>query len=85
MNTQRRNFIKNSSLATGGLFFSPSFTKIAALFGKAPELANALNTITIFHTNDLHNQIQPRVEGNLNGYGGLKTIKEILQQKNAQA
>ena len=85
MNTQRRNFIKNSSLATGGLFFSPSFKKITALFGKAPELAKALDTITIFHTNDLHNQIQPRIQGHLNGYGGLKSIREILQQKDAQA
>lgn len=84
MNTQRRNFIKNSSLAAGGLFFSPSFKKIAALSAKAPELANAAHTINIFHTNDLHNQIQPLIQGNLKGHGGLKSIREILQQKDAQ-
>lgn len=84
MKTQRRNFIKNSSLATGGLFFSTSFKKIAALSTKVPELTKALDTITIFHTNDLHNQIQPLAQGNLNGYGGLKNIRAILQPKTAR-
>jgi len=77
MNTERRKFIRNSSLITGGLVFIDPLKKLAGLTaGNA--FTGTLQTVNIFHTNDLHNQLHPFTGGNRHGYGGLRNISGVL-------
>jgi 5'-nucleotidase len=78
MPTGRRNFIRNTSLATGGLLLMDSLKKVSAMSTQSPLLNKALHTITVFHTNDLHNQIHPFTNGGRAGYGGLKNIEGLV-------
>jgi 5'-nucleotidase len=75
MDKQRRNFIKNSSLLTGGLVFLDPFQQLSA---RLPMLSRALYTIDIFHSNDLHNQLQA-FSGEYEGYGGLENVTHVLE------
>jgi len=78
MPTGRRNFIRNTSLATGGLLLVDSLKKVSAISTQSAFLNKALHTVTIFHTNDLHNQILPFTNGGRSGYGGLKNIEGLV-------
>ena len=85
MNTARRKFLKDSSLATSGFILMDPLKKISGLTSRSNALNKALHTITVFHTNDLHNQIAPFGNGHLSGYGGLKNVHDIIQQQDAPA
>jgi len=80
MNTDRRKFIKNSSLATSGFLFMDPLKKISTLTEKTPGLSKVIHTISVFHTNDLHNQLHPFMQGKLQGYGGLNQVNNVLQK-----
>lgn len=80
MNTDRRKFIRDSSLATSGILFMDPLKKISGLSEKSPGLSKALHTISVFHTNDLHNQLHPFNNGKHSGCGGLNQVKNVLQK-----
>jgi 5'-nucleotidase len=75
---QRRKFIKHTALATGSLLLA----KLDA-FADAPD---AIQTLTILHTNDVHSRLEPfPMDGGRNqGMGGVATrsamIKKIRQE-----
>jgi 5'-nucleotidase len=57
--------------------------KLSKLSEKSTELSKFIHTITIFHTNDLHNHVQPFRHENL--HGGLESIHARLKQINTPA
>ena len=85
MNTQRRNFLKSTALATGGVLFTDPLKKISGLTAQIPGLDHSVNTVTVFHTNDLHNQLHSFSSGNLSGHGGMQHISTIVRQQEQPA
>jgi 5'-nucleotidase len=85
MNTERRNFLKSTALATGGILFTDPLKKISGLTAHVPALDHSVNTVTIFHTNDLHNQLHAFSSGNYCGLGGMQNINAIIKQQDHPA
>ena len=74
--TNRRRFIKNTSLGVVGLTFLSK--KIFA--------EEEIKKITILHTNDMHSRIEPFKSGSYKDFGGMAQrsfiIKEIREREN---
>lgn len=72
---ERRDFIRNSVLISGGVLVAPS------LFAQGSEL-NPKNRLTILHTNDTHSNIDPFPENHSHypGKGGVARRYELIQQ-----
>lgn len=72
---ERRDFIRNSVLISGGVLVAPS------LFAQGSEL-NPKNRLTILHTNDTHSNIDPFPENHSRypGKGGVARRYELIQQ-----
>jgi 5'-nucleotidase len=85
MNTERRNFLKSTALATGGILFTDPLKKISGLTSHVPGLDHSVNTVSVYHTNDLHNQLQSFSTGNLSGLGGLQNISASIRQQDQPA
>ena len=68
--TNRRNFIKNTSLGVIGLSFlsKPIFAD------------NEIKKITILHTNDMHSRIEPFSSGSYKGFGGMAQRSSIIKE-----
>ena len=68
--TNRRNFIKNTSLGVIGLSFlsKPIFAN------------NEIKKITILHTNDMHSRIEPFSSGSYKGFGGMAQRSSIIKK-----
>ena len=68
--TNRRLFIKNTSLGVMGLSFlsKPIFAD------------NEIKKITILHTNDMHSRIEPFSSGNYKGFGGMAQRSSIIKE-----
>jgi 5'-nucleotidase len=76
MDSQRRDFIRQSGLVGGGLLLCDPINQLSTPFG----LRHFLDEVNIIHTNDLHNSIEPLQSGKKSGYGGLKNISSSLSQ-----
>jgi len=79
MNSFRRDFLKQSGFIGGAFFIGEPLKQLNDLSANRLGL-NFLREVSIFHTNDLHNSIEPLQIGKRNGYGGLKNIKAVLNQ-----
>ena len=68
--TNRRSFIKNTSLGVVGLTFltKPIFAD------------NEIKKITILHTNDMHSRIEPFSSGIYKGFGGMAQRSSIIKE-----
>ena len=68
--TNRRSFIKNTSLGVIGLSFlsKPIFAD------------NEIKKITILHTNDMHSRIEPFSSGSYKGFGGMAQRSSIIKK-----
>ena len=68
--TNRRSFIKNTSLGVIGLSFlsKPIFAD------------NEIKKITILHTNDMHSRIEPFSSGSYKGFGGMAQRSSIIKE-----
>ena len=68
--TNRRSFIKNTSLGVVGLSFlsKPIFAD------------NKIKKITILHTNDMHSRIEPFSSGIYKGFGGMAQRSSIIKE-----
>ena len=68
--TNRRSFIKNTSLGVVGLSFlsKPIFAD------------NEIKKITILHTNDMHSRIEPFSSGSYKGFGGMAQRSSIIKE-----
>ena len=75
--SKRRDFLKTTSLATTALLFTKPLKTLAGISNHSP-LRKIANTVTVFHTNDLHGVISPFIAGNKNGLGGLQNVKHLL-------
>lgn len=81
MPINRRNFLKETALASGAIFASSLFPFDAAA-------ANVVeNKLTILHTNDVHSRLQPfPQDGSRNaGLGGVAARAEIIKQIRVEA
>ncbi len=78
MQSNRRRFIQQTSLAAGALFLS-SFNK-----AEAEEVTERL---TILHTNDVHSRLEPfPMDGSRNaGLGGVAPRAELIKQIRTEA
>ena len=74
MNYQRRKFIINSSILAGGVLLGGRL--------KAAECGglNQLDKISIFHSNDLHNQIDRFQSGAFSGCGGCNNLSTHIAE-----
>ena len=80
--SKRRDFLKTTSLATTALLFSKPLQSIAGITNNS-FLRKTFNTVTIFHTNDLHGAISPFIAGNKSGLGGLENVQNLLKEQGA--
>lgn len=74
----RRLFLRNTALVTGGTLVAPSlFSK-----GMLPEVPRPMNKVTILHTNDTHSNIDPFPENHARypGQGGVSRRFEMIQR-----
>lgn len=73
MTPARRSFLKKSGILTSAALFSSHLDTLAGITKKI----NTLNSehVIIFQTNDLNG----RIEGNRNGFGGIKNIVELIK------
>ncbi|MFA9371942.1 MAG: bifunctional UDP-sugar hydrolase/5'-nucleotidase [Labilibaculum antarcticum] len=74
----RRDFLKNISVA--GLFLGTGIIPKAVSANSAKK--NALQKITVLHTNDLHSRIEPfpKAEPEFGGLGGFARIHALVQK-----
>jgi 5'-nucleotidase len=72
---ERRNFLKQSALAAGGLVLSQA--GIAE-----PWAAKEPSRLVILHTNDVHSRLEPfpMDGGRMQGLGGVATRAQVIQQ-----
>jgi 5'-nucleotidase len=74
--TRRRDFLRTSSIAATALLFSKPLQNIAGISYKNKYLNKEINTLRIFHTNNLRGQL-----GCYNdGIGGLQNVINTLNQ-----
>jgi 5'-nucleotidase len=68
----RRNFIRNSALATGAMMAGPSLSHATEYF--------SVQKLTILHTNDVHSRLEPfPMDGGRNqGLGGVAARAELI-------
>lgn len=78
MNQHRRSFLKKTTLLTGGFLAASKMNALAAISKTINTLEHSNNSLTIFHTNDLHGKINS-TEHNI---GGLKQIARSLSNEN---
>lgn len=80
----RRSFVKNSSIAATGLLALNPLHSIASIFNDTNTLAANKNSITILHTGNILQQLQPISNKGLhNGLGGFEHMATIIKsQKN---
>jgi 5'-nucleotidase len=80
----RRAFVKHSSIATTGLLVLNPLDSIASIFNDTNTLAANKNSITILHTGNILQQLQPISNSGLhNGLGGFEHMATIIKsQKN---
>src|SRR5688500_10820029 len=78
MTTQRRDFIKHSSVIAGGLLLTNPMEALAS-FSKNITGTDA-KKLSIVHTNDLHNQLHPFQTGKKSGLGGLNNVQRDLKK-----
>ncbi|MCJ8290503.1 MAG: metallophosphoesterase [Crocinitomicaceae bacterium] len=73
---ERRKFIQNTVLVSGGLILAPS------LIAQNSSEVKAKNKLTILHTNDTHSNIDPFPENHARypGKGGVARRYEIIQK-----
>lgn len=74
MNNQRRLFLSQMSLVAGIATLSKPMNSMAAISKRINTLYTAKTDVTIYHTNDLHGNI----DAVYNNMGGLKQIKALL-------
>src|SRR5215207_2030456 len=82
MRSPRRDFIKHSTIITGGLFFSGHLQALGLMPGESPSRVLDRHLISVVHTNDLHNNIEPFTDGKFAGYGGIKSMRECVSSSN---
>jgi 5'-nucleotidase len=80
----RRAFVKHSSIAATGLLALNSLDSIASICNDTNTLAANKNSITILHTGNILQQLQPMsITGLHNGLGGFEQMATIIKsQKN---
>src|SRR5688572_19705687 len=78
MTTQRRDFIKHSSVIAGGFLLTNPMEALASFSNSIN--GNDANKLSIVHTNDLHNQLHPLQTGAKSGLGGLNNIQRDLKK-----
>lgn len=73
---ERRKFIQNTVLVSGGVLLAPS------LIAQTSSEVKAKNKLTILHTNDTHSNIDPFPENHARypGKGGVARRYEIIQK-----
>ena len=79
MDSFRRDFLKQSGFIGGGLLIAEPLKQLNN-FSETSLGFNFLREVNIFHTNDLHNNIEPLQTGKKSGYGGLKNMAAVLSQ-----
>ena len=77
MNNQRRLFLSQMSLVAGVAALSKPMDSMAAISKRLNSLYKAKTDVTIYHTNDLHGNINAAY----NNIGGLDQIKNLLQSQ----
>ena len=82
MDSFRRDFIKQSGFIGGGFLIADPLKQLNR-FSETSLGFNFLQQVNIYHTNDLHNCIEPLQTGKKNGYGGLKNISAVLRQSSS--
>jgi 5'-nucleotidase len=78
MDSYRRAFLKQSGFIGGGFFVAEPLKQLNN-FSEGKLGFNFLREVSIFHTNDLHNNIEPLQTGKQHGYGGLTNIGTVLK------
>ncbi|MFV0366335.1 MAG: bifunctional metallophosphatase/5'-nucleotidase [Mangrovibacterium sp.] len=71
--SNRRTFLKQAATASAGLALTTLPQKIWAK-------KEAVQKLTILHTNDIHSHINPFVGGDLNGQGGLARLSGMINK-----
>lgn len=73
---ERRKFIQNTVIVSGGLILAPS------VIAQSPLKVKAKNKLTILHTNDTHSNIDPFPENHARypGKGGVARRYEMIQK-----
>jgi 5'-nucleotidase len=82
----RRIFLKQGALASAALLVAKPFTSFGMDSGFFPLVKTNANSVTILHTNDLHNQLGPLSHNIYSNMGGFDKasgmIARIKQQDN---
>jgi len=79
MNKERRAFINQISLVAAVAAFNKPALLLASVNQKNNRLNGSGQDVTVYHTNDLHGQIQPVMANK----GGLSNIQMVLKQQQA--
>ena|SRR3984885_435489 len=79
MNNDRRTFINQLSLVTAFAALSKPMGSIASVSKKINTISSSGSEVAVYHTNDLHGNIEP-VFG---GTGGLNQIRTLLKKQEA--
>ena len=80
MDSLRRDFIRQSTLLSGGLLLLKPLESVTDFSLNSLGLGQSMDQVTILHTNDLHNAIDPIHSGRGKGYGGLRNISNYLKK-----
>jgi 5'-nucleotidase len=81
----RRYFLKQGALASAAMLVAKPFTSYAARNSFFSFNTGKGNQITLLHTNDLHNHLQPLTHNNFHQLGGFeKTAGMIFKLKEEQ-
>jgi 5'-nucleotidase len=77
MKKDRRLFLNQISLMAGVAALSKPMASVASISKRINTLNSTNNSITIYHTNDLHGNLAPGI----NNMGGLYQIKALLKKQ----
>ena len=77
MNTERRIFINQLSFVAAFAALSKPIGSMASISKRISTLHSSRNEVAVYHTNDLHGNIEPV----LHGAGGLNQIQTLLNKQ----
>lgn len=83
---ERRTFIRNTALFTGGTLIAPSLFAAVGNPLEVIDAAKGYNSLTILHTNDTHSNIDPFPDNHAKyaGKGGVARRYELIKQVRQQ-